>query len=264
MLTKHIKLKKLKNSSTWRKVAINSWKRPTDPTTFGLLKLEATKFKQFIINNPSISTTHLFTKVVGNALAEFPEVNGMVRGSNIYLRDSIDIFLQVAVDKAGNELSGTVIRNVDKKNVFEIKKDLQHAALAIRNNSDPNFKKVKRSISLIPSILTRPILKILDFILYYLNIHSSLLGVQKDPFGSCMITSVSSFGVEHGFIPFPAVARVPLLLALFDLKDEVQVIDGEIKIVPILTVSVTLDHRVIDGVYGGKIISSVKKHMQML
>ena len=39
---------------------------------------------------------------------------------------------------------------------------------------------------------------------------------------------------------------------------------GEIKIKSILTVSATLDHRVIDGVYGGKIIASIKDEMNKI
>lgn len=259
---KHIKIKKVRKLSSWRKVSINTWKKPVDPSTYGLLKFDATKFKEYAKEH-GVTPTQLFTKVMANAISENPQVNRMIRGSNLYQREEIDIFLQVSVDEAGQDLSGTVIRNANKKSIQDIKKELQKAAKLIRSDNDKSFKKVKRSISLIPNFCTRIAISLLDIILYKLNIYSKVFGVKKDPFGSCMITSVSKFGAEFAFAPIPTISHVPLVLTLFKIKEEPIVKNGQLAIQETLSVGATLDHRIIDGVYAGKLIASMKKYIEL-
>ncbi len=246
--------------SSWRVVSINTWKRPVDPSTYGLLKFEASNFFEYAKLN-DISVTQLFTKVMGLSIAENPEINRMIRGSSLYQREDVDIFLQVSVDDNGHDLSGTVIRKVDKKTIKEIQSELVSAAMAIRKNEDLSFKKVKKSISLIPPFLTRIVLGLLDLILYRFNFYISLFGVKSDPFGSCMITSVGNFGVDFAFAPIPTISHVPLVMSLFKIKEEPIVKDGEIKIQKTLSVGATLDHRIIDGLYASKLIKSMEKYI---
>lgn len=255
---KHIKLHKVEKLSSWRKVAMNTWKRPVDPSTYGLLKFDAQAFAEYA-KKQEVSTTQLFTKVMAMVIAENPQINRMIRGSHLYQREDIDIFLQVSVDEQGQDLSGAVIRNVDKKSVREIQTELLSSAAAIRADRDESFKKVKKSISSIPNFLMRPMLSLLDFMLYRFNFYSELFGVKSDPFGSCMITSVGNFGAEFAFVPIPSIAHIPLILSLFKIKEEAVVEGGEIVVRPTLAVGATLDHRIIDGVYAAKLIRSMEK-----
>lgn len=258
---KHIKLRKVKRLSSWRKVSMATWKKPVDPSTYGLLKFDASSFAAFA-RESKLSTTQLFTSVMAHAIAENPQVNRMIRGVNLYQREDIDIFLQVSVDELGEDLSGTVIRHADKKNFAQIKEELLAAAKSIRNDEDESFRKVKRRVSMMPHIFTRPILSLLDFILYRLNFYSPFFGVRDDPFGSCMITSAVNFGAEFAFAPIPTISHVSLVISLFKIKDEAVVENGEIRIRPTLTVGATLDHRIIDGVYASKLIESMKKYIE--
>ncbi len=257
---RHIKLHKVKKLSSWRKVSINTWKKPVDPSTFGLLKFEAANFKVYAKDN-HVTITQLFTKVVAQVFAENPQVNRLVRGANLYQRENVDIFLQVSVDHEGQDLSGTVIRSADKKTVFEIRDELKAAANDIRKDHDKSFKKVKKIVSLIPNFVTRPLLNILDFILYRLNLYTDLFGVKQDPFGSCMITSVGNFGAEFAFAPIPTISHVPIVMSLFKIKEEAVAIEGRVEVQQILTVGVTLDHRIIDGVYASRIIAGLRKYI---
>ncbi|AYF45636.1 MULTISPECIES: 2-oxo acid dehydrogenase subunit E2 [Halobacteriovorax] len=258
---KHIKLKKVKRLSSWRKVSINTWKMPVDPSTYGLLKFNAKNFESFAKEN-GVTPTHLFTKVIAQVFHENPEINRIVRGANLYQRESVDIFLQVSVDHKGHDLSGAIIRDADKKSVFEIRKELMESAQNIRDNKDKSFKKVKKIVSLIPNFLTRPLLYLLDLAMYRFNFYSPLFGVKNDPFGSCMITSVGNFGAEFAFAPIPTISHVPIVLSLFKVKNEPIVEDDKVIIQKTLSVGVTLDHRIIDGVYASRIIAGIKKYVE--
>lgn len=79
------------------------------------------------------------------------------------------------------------------------------------------------------------------------------LGLKERPFGSCMITNVGMFGVEEAFAPFTPFARVPLLILVGSLKDQVSVKEGKIVIQPTVKISITLDHRFIDGAEAARI-----------
>ncbi|MFG1484268.1 2-oxo acid dehydrogenase subunit E2 [Halobacteriovorax sp. HFRX-2_2] len=258
---RHIKLKKVKHLSSWRKVSMNTWKMPVDPSTYGLLKFDATNFQEYT-KDKGVTPTHLFTKIIAQVFHENPQINRMIRGAHLYQRESVDIFLQVSVDHSGRDLSGTVIRDADKKSVFEIKKELMDSAKSIRNDKDKSFKKVKKVVTLIPNFLARPALALLDIAMYRLNFYTGLFSVKRDPFGSCMITSVGNFGAEFAFAPIPTISHVPIILSLFKVKEEAIVENGEILARPTLTVGATLDHRIIDGVYASKIIAGIKKYTE--
>lgn len=263
----HIIRKKENKLSSWRKVALASWVAPKDPQTFGLLKFEADKLMEFISDyrnkyGKRLTPTHIVGKALGLAIKENPEVNGYVVGNTLYKRQQIDVFFQVALDEAGKDLSGLVIKDADKSRLQDIITSMENQAKQLRGGKDKSFNKIKKKVSKTPNFILRIFLKILDVFLYKLNIWSPLFGVHPDPFGSAMVTNVASFGVEMGFVPIPAISHVPLILAVFSVKDEAVAIDGEVKVKKMITIGATFDHRVIDGVYGGKIVKSLKKYIE--
>ena len=267
ILRRHIKREKLTKLSSWRKIALSSWRSPKDPQTFGLLKFDATHIGPFLKryeeqHGVKVSTTHIVGKALGLAFREHPEVNCYVVGNSLFKRENIDIFFHVALDEQGRDLSGLVIPKTDTLSLGSISQIMREKALEMRKGNDKSFNEVKRRVLKTPSFALRSFLSLLDFILYRLNLWSSILGVKSDPFGSAMVTSVSSFGVESGFVPIPAISHVPVILAVFGIKEEVVSENHEVKIKNMLTIGATLDHRVIDGVYGGKIVKSLKKYIE--
>lgn len=263
----HIKRKKKIRISSWRKVAIASWRAPKNPQTYGLLKFEADEMMEYInrfrlLKGKKLTPTHIVGKALGLSIKENFEVNGYVVGSNLYMRDKIDIFFQVALDEKGKDLSGLVIKDADMSSLSEIIDSMGLQAKLLKEGKDKSFNKIKKQIGNTPNIFLRLLLWILDIILYRLNIWSPILGVQRDPFGSAMVTNVASFGVDMGFVPIPAIAHVPLILAVFEVKDEAVVREGKIVVRKMITIGATLDHRVIDGVYGGKIVACLKKYIE--
>ena len=267
LIKKHIKRKKQTRISSWRKVAISSWTAPKNPQTYGLLKFEADEMMSYIKefrekHHKRLTPTHIVGKALALTIKENHEVNGYVVGNTLYKRDEVDVFFQVAVDDEGKDLSGLVIKDADKSSLGDIIDFMKGQANQLRQGQDKSFNKIKKKISSTPNFALRALLTFLDFALYKLNIWSPLFGVQADPFGSAMVTNVSSFGVDMGFVPIPAISHTPLILAVFTVKDEAVAQDGEVKVKKMITIGATLDHRVIDGVYGGKIVKSLKKYIE--
>lgn len=251
----------LKNPSSWRRISIANWNAPNDPTVYGFFEIDVTNALAFIekINKTSpikITMTHVVAKAAALILARHPDLNGIIRWKQIYLRDTVDIFLQVAIEAADEnskpDLSGCKVECCDKKTLVEIATDVSVKSNKIRKNEDELFKKTLSFMNKIPPWLLSFVVRLSSFLIYNLGVNIPSLGLREDPFGSCMVTSVGMWNIPPGFAPLVPVSRVPLIICAGEVKDKPWVVDGEIKIRPIQNLTVTFDHRFIDGLTGSK------------
>jgi pyruvate/2-oxoglutarate dehydrogenase complex dihydrolipoamide acyltransferase (E2) component len=110
--------------SAWRKVALHTWGRRSDPTVYGVLELDATSALAYVealraSSGAHVTVTHLVGKAIALAIAERPEVNAVIRrGRQIHLRDAIDVFFQVSMD-GGEDLAGAKVARADEKGVAD-------------------------------------------------------------------------------------------------------------------------------------------------
>ncbi|MEW6056457.1 MAG: 2-oxo acid dehydrogenase subunit E2 [Bdellovibrionota bacterium] len=260
----NVELERLKLSS-WRKLALGTWHSPGDPSVYGTLSIDATRLAQrqalWRKRDPS-SKPPTITAIVARATAltmnRYPQLNGLIRWKRIYLRKNVTLFLQTAVDDEGKELSGVSIFEAEKKSLAEIAKELQLKAKAIREDKDPNFQQAKSMFSFVPVFLMRPLLELTSFLMYTLNLDLRRLGLPKDPFGSAMITSIGSIGLDEAFAPLISYSRIPVGLAVGAVRDTPVVREGKIEIAPVFKIGVTFDHRFIDGLYGAKMAKHFK------
>jgi len=200
-----------------------------------------------------VTLTHLVGKAVACAIAERPEVNAVVRrGRQIYQRDSIDVFFQVAFD-GGENLSGAKVRGADRKSVVEIADELSRRAEAIRANDEHELKRSDAMTSRVPALLRKPLMRAVEYATYDLGIDLSALGVPADAFGSAMVTNVGVFGLPHGFAPLVPFSRAPIVVTVGAKRRAPVVVDGEVRPGEVLTLGVTLDHRLIDGYQAGRL-----------
>jgi 2-oxoglutarate dehydrogenase E2 component (dihydrolipoamide succinyltransferase) len=78
----------------------------------------------------------IFTEAVAAALAEFPMVNSSVNGDKIILKKDINV--GIAVAKPDGNLIVPVIKNADQRNLVGLSKELNRLAIAARSNKlDP-------------------------------------------------------------------------------------------------------------------------------
>ena len=63
-------------------------------------------------------------RAVALAIRQYPQLNGIVARGRIMLRETVDIFFQVATD-GGRELSGVKIDRVDEKSAVEVAREIE-------------------------------------------------------------------------------------------------------------------------------------------
>lgn len=254
--------------STWRKIALGSWHDGGDPSVYGALDFDATRLlahrkrwtERTGAKPPTITT--IVSKAVAMTLHEHPDINGMIRWGRIYRRKTVTLFIQTAVDDAGKDLSGVLVREAEHKTLQQLAEEIATGARAIRSGRDPNLKRAKSTFGRFPAFLMRHALNFMGFVLYTLNLDLRWAGLPKDPFGSVMITSIGSIGLDEAFAPLIAYSRVPLLIALGAVRERPAVVEGQLAIQPMFKMCVTFDHRFIDGIHAAKMVKTVRRILE--
>ena len=165
-----------------------------------------------------ITFTPIFVEAVAKALKEFPYVNASVDGTSMILKRDINIGMATATPN-GN-LIVPVIKNADQRNLIGLTKEVNRLANAGRSNG---------------------------------------LKPDETQGGTFTLTNVGSFGSLMGtpIINQPQVA----ILAVGAIKKKPVVVEtamGDvIAIRHMMFVSMSYDHRIVDGAMGGRFISRV-------
>lgn len=248
--------RKQRELSAWRALALHTWDKPSDPTVYGALELDATNALAYVealreATGLHVTITHLVGKAVALAIAERPDVNAVIRrGRHIYLRDTIDIFFQVALD-GGENLAGAKVMRADEKSVGEIAAELAARAERVRAHRDRDVGRPQALLARLPNAVRGTAMRATEWLTYDLGLDLRRLGIPYDAFGSAMVTNVGTFGLPLGFAPLVPFARTPILLTLGAITDKPIAVDGEARVRPVLPLGATFDHRVLDGFQAG-------------
>jgi pyruvate/2-oxoglutarate dehydrogenase complex dihydrolipoamide acyltransferase (E2) component len=68
-----------------------------------------------------------------------------------------------------------------------------------------------------------------------------------------MITNIGVFGLPRAFAPLVPFTRVPIVITVGAIHDAPIAEAGQVVVRPIVTLGVTLDHRLLDGYQAGKL-----------
>ena len=260
----NLALEKVKKVSTFRKIAIGTWKTVGDPSVYGTLEVGMDRALDYIARyraatGRKVTISHLMAKAAAAALEEVPDANAVLRFNRIYRRKRIGVFFQVAmVDEETDEidLSGAVIYDVEKKNLGEVTDEFAEKVSHVRKRTDTELEKTRGIFKWIPYMLLNRFLAFIGFLSFTLNLR--LPGLPVDPFGSIMVTNVGSLGIDQAYVPLVPYSRVPMILAVGAPK-RVPVVEGdEVVIRSRMKICASFDHRFIDGVHVsrmGKVIS---------
>ncbi|MCM2323939.1 MAG: 2-oxo acid dehydrogenase subunit E2 [Oligoflexia bacterium] len=264
LFQKNLQLGKPLKLSAFRKVAIGTWRTAHDPSVYSILELDvgpALNYLQRIQakTGTKVTLTHFTGKAAAETIRRHPELNCILRFGQLYPRQSVDIFFQVASDTKGSDLSGTTIRHADRKAIADIAREMQESVSAIRTQGDPAYKKMKKTMKGLPGFLSAWMIDFSAFLQYTLNIWSPLFGIPRDAFGSLMVTNIGSLDLDMAFAPLVPYSRVPCLLAVGAVRDTPVVRDGQLAVAPVSKICVTFDHRLIDGIHASHMSKTVKK-----
>ncbi|HXH29647.1 MAG TPA: 2-oxo acid dehydrogenase subunit E2 [Bacteriovoracaceae bacterium] len=264
MIRKNVELYPPRPLSAWRKISIGSWRPVGDSQVYAELKIDATATLGYLeaLNRSSphrISMTHFLGKVMGKVLSEVGDLNSIIRWGRIQQRKHVDVFFHVAY--GDTELSGVIVRDIDKKSFQEIAQELTKSAAVIKSGEDQSFKHIKKTWEWIPAGIARGVLDLIGFVSYSLNINIKGSGVPRDCFGSMMITNIGSLGFSQAFVPLSPYSRVPLVLALGKIqKVPVVLPDGTLAAQDQVGLCFTFDHRIMDGARGAKMSKLIEHY----
>ncbi len=266
MFKKNVIYKPYKSISPWRKIALKMWRNQEEASLYGWIDIEASgiikvieDFKQKGIH---MSPTTIAAKAAAVALSKNPRVNGVIRLGRIYERRDVDIFLQVAPDDSGDNLTGMVVRQCDHKSLEDISDEIRSRAAKIRTGEKDDFMKSTKLLAAMPSFIIGWVLAFLAFINYTLNMWSPIIGNPRDAFGSVMVTSIGSLGLERGLAPLIPTSRCPSIIAVGKIKEKAVVVDGQVEIHKVLPITGTFDHRIVDGVGASHLLKALKAYLK--
>ena len=183
----------------------------------------AHKFKFQEKHKEKLTFTPLFVEAVAKAVKDFPMINVSVDGENIIVKEHINIGMATALPN-GN-LIVSVVKDADTKNLKELAENVNELSLKARENR-LNPEDIKGSTFTISNVGT---------------------------FGSLMGTPI---------INQPEVA----ILALGIIKKRAEVIEtekgDEIAIRSMMYLSLSFDHRVVDGYLGGSFLKRIADNLE--
>lgn len=243
---------------------MGTWRNAGDPSIYATVDLNVEPALRFISHEVQksglrINITHFVGRAVAECIARHPAINSMLRRGRLYRRKNVDVFFQAATDSAGQDLSGITLRKVNEMSLGKIADVMNSKVSNLREKGDKDFAQMKSLMGLVPAWLTKYLLNLSGCFMYGLNLWSPLLGAPKDPFGSVMITNIGSLGIDMAFVPLVPYSRVPVIVALGAISDRPVVREGAVVVQKMITLSVTIDHRVIDGVHASHMLRSIKQ-----
>jgi hypothetical protein len=259
----NLDLGQMQDLTSYRKIAIASWRHPRDPSTYAMLDLPvepALAYLDACSSKTPLTLTHYVTKIAAHCLNEYSDLNHILRMGNLYKRKQVDIFITTLLkSRKGKDLSGFVIRDVPRKPIAEIADISKARAEDLRQNRDSENRKVQQIVDAIPSWILRPLLRVQEFMQFSLNIAIPSLGMPKDRFGSAMITNIGALGIEHAFIPLSPYSRCPLIIGIGKPRRIPVVQDDKVIPADSVIITFTFDHRYADGAHGSHLIRRFKK-----
>jgi pyruvate dehydrogenase E2 component (dihydrolipoamide acetyltransferase) len=250
----------------WRRLAVHTWSAPRDPSVYAVIEVPMQPALAYIEqlreeSGVKVTVTHLVARGVALAIRQFPQLNGIVARGRIMLRETVDIFFQVAAE-GGRELSGIKIPRVDEKTVVALAREMEERVARLRARKDQQVERTKSQLDRTPLWLLGPLMRAISYLVYDLDLDLSRLGIVKDEFGSAMVTNVGMFGLAQAHAPLVPFSRTPLVVLVGEVLDKPVVEGGRVVVRPMMNLGVTFDHRFMDGFHGGAMLQLFRAYLE--
>lgn len=263
----NLDLERKQDPSTFRKLAIGTWRDADDPSVYGALTLRMEPALRYVEafrahTGRHLTVTHMMGRAIAAVFQQVPDANAILRGNRLYLRKDISVFFQVAMedpDTGEIDLSGMVLRDPERKSLREIVDECNARIAKVKARKDQELEGTRTLMSRIPGGLVGRVLRATSFLSYDLNLDLRRLGVPRDAFGSVMITNIGSIGLGEAYVPLISYSRVPLLLAIGAVEDTPVVENGALVAGKTMKVCATMDHRILDGAHAAVMARTLKQ-----
>lgn len=266
----NLALRKKKDVSPFRKLAIGTWATAYDPSVYGTMDLRMEQALAYMkafraATGKHLTVTHMMAKAAAAVFECMPDANAILRWNRIYLRQRIGVFFQVVLEdpETGQiDLSGAVLYDPEQKTVEQICDELAARIERVRASKDKKLESSRGMFRRMPYAMLNKMLRLISFFSYTLNLDLRWMGVPRDPFGSIMITNIGSLGLQEAYVPLVPYSRVPIVLAMGAVEDAPVVENGQVVAGKLMRVCATFDHRVLDGAHAAVMARTLRAWME--
>ncbi len=262
-MKKHIQYSESQRLSSYRKVAIASWRHPRDPNTYCPAELRydaAARFLEESQTLPAPTLTHYTAKILAHCLEQYPQLNHVIRNGRLQRRPQVDLFISTLIRSSeGKDLTGFLLKDVTGQSLADVSQNSQVAAEKLRLSEDEALTRAQKFAEKTPVSILRILMAVQDFFQYTLNLSLARFGLPDDPFGSAMVTNVGGLGFDNAFVPLSPYTRCPLLVCIGRPRQAPVVEDGNIVPGTVVSITFTFDHRYADGAHGAPFFRRFKK-----
>jgi len=248
-------------NNEWRRVAAAIYRKPVDAKILGSVEIDVTDLERFIAakrkQGIKITPTHVFTLAVARGLKyEVPELNCYISRGRLVKRDHIDAMISVVI--RDGQMSSVKIPDADTLTLEEMTEILNEGVRAARSGEERKVMRSKGLISRVPWPFRGWLLRLAKTISIDWGISIPSLGLSKNSFGSFVVSNIGSLGLDTGYPALFPLSNVSFVMILGGIYKKPVVINDEIVPRRVITLSMALDHRVVDALQGGKLFRHIK------
>lgn len=248
-------------NTDWRKVASSIYRKPRDSKIYGSVDIDITELDNFIAEKrkQGIKTTltHLITLIIGRALREeVPELNTYIKRGKVVKRKKIDAMVSVLLK--GNEMGSVKIENADQLTVSELSQVIADKIRQSRQGDENNTMQSKHLLSSVPWPFRNWLFNLYKIVTIDWGLSFPWVNLSSDSFGSYVVSNIGTLGLDTGYGALLPSSNVSIVMIIGKEYKKPVVINDEVLIRKVFTLSATLDHRVVDGSHGGKLFRFIK------
>ena len=254
-----------KYNSNWRKVASTIYRKPIDSKIYGTVELDVTDLEKYISKKRKegvkTTITYILTLIVGRAIRqEVPELNTYVKRGKIKQRKQVDATVSVLLP--GGQMGSVKVENSDQLTISELSDEIAKNIRESRKGEENDTMQSKNMLSSVPWPFRNWLFRLYRTITIHWGISLPGIGLDSNSFGSYVISNIGSVGLDTGYGSLLPSSNVSVVWILGSINKKPVIIND--KIVPrrIMSLSATLDHRVVDGSHGGRMFRQIKHYVK--
>ncbi|MDP9406071.1 MAG: 2-oxo acid dehydrogenase subunit E2 [Actinomycetota bacterium] len=248
---------------TVRKLAIATWPAPSHGVIYGRVDADVSRTLPYleraaVVAGRPVTMTALVGKAVALALAAAPQLNARIVAGRVRRLASVDVSFFVDVG-SGRDLSAVTVSGADTASLADIAGRLTSEAARARAGVEPRLGSARRLAQRLPVPLLRGALWAAGLVTAGYGRPLPALGLPADPFGGALVTSLGMHGVDIAFAPLVPFARVGTVIFVGAVRDRPAVVGGQVVVRPLVTLTATLDHRLVDGVEAARLAALLRR-----
>lgn len=250
-------------NTSWRRVASSLYGRPREGKIYGSVELDITHIEAYIeaLRERGVKTTltHvLFLAIARTIHQEIPEFNTLVRRGKIVARPLLEGAVSVLLPN-GQEMSAVKIREPHLLDQATLSNVMAQKIQQARQGADDGTRDIKETLARIPWPFRGWLIGFIGWLTIDLGIYIPALGLRDDRFGCFLLSNIGTLGLDVGYPSLFPNANVNIVVTMGAVKIRPEYVHGEWVPRRVITLAAALDHRLVDGVHGGKLFSHLKK-----